>query len=98
MAVCGIIFKAIFGARYDRLSAGLYVVMGWLVLIGIQTLWQNLSPTACTFLVLGGVAYTLGVPFYLLDSSRKWFHGIWHCFVLTGSVLHFFAVSTSFAH
>lgn len=95
LALCGIIFKAIFGARYDRLSALLYVVMGWLVLIGIQTLWANSSAAGLTFLILGGLAYTLGVPFYLLDSRRKWFHSIWHCFVLAGSILHVFAFAAA---
>lgn len=95
LALCGIVFKAVFGARYDGVSALLYLVMGWLVLIGIQTLWANSTTAGLTFLILGGLAYTLGVPFYLLDSRRRWFHGIWHCFVLAGSTFHFFAVYTS---
>jgi hemolysin III len=93
-AVCGITFKSIFGARYDVVSAILYVVMGWMILFAIQSVIEELPVGGLIFLVAGGAFYTLGVPFYLLDTRKKWFHGIWHCFVLSGSCCHFIAVNS----
>ena len=92
MAILGITFKAIFGPRYDLASSILYVCMGWMVLFGIQTVVSNMPTTAFILLAAGGAAYTLGVPFYLKDTKKKWFHGIWHCFVLAGSALHVLAI------
>ncbi len=93
MAAAGIIFKAIFGPRYDAVSAVCYVAMGWLVLLAIKTIFISLTPPALGLLIAGGAFYTLGVPFYLKDTKIHWFHSIWHCFVLAGSICHFLAVT-----
>jgi len=95
LALIGIVFKAVFGPRYDTASAALYVVMGWLALFALKPLIQNLSYSGLLFLIGGGLAYTLGVPFYLQDSKKKYFHGIWHCFVLVGSTCHFISINCS---
>lgn len=92
MAVFGIIFKAIFGAKYDLVSTILYVLMGWIVLIAIKTLFQNLAYGGITLLVGGGIFYTAGVYFYLKGEINKWYHGIWHGFVMAGTICHFFAM------
>jgi hemolysin III len=65
--------------------------MGWVVLLAIKPLYENVSTASFTWLVLGGVAYTGGTYFFL---KERWLfhHSIWHMFVLAGSVCHFFAV------
>jgi hemolysin III len=88
----GILFKVVFATRYDFLSTVLYVAMGWIVLIAIEPVMAALPNDGLIMLLVGGLAYTFGVVFYLLDKRLPFFHAIWHLFVLTGSVLHYFAV------
>ena len=91
IAVVGILLKLITGPRYPRVSSAMYVAMGWMVLIAIRPLWQNVPGWGIALLVFGGLAYTLGVVFYLAPKLR-YAHFIWHLFVLTGTTFHFFAV------
>jgi len=69
----------------------LYLGMGWLVVVALNPLLRTLNHVSLVFLVLGGLFYTSGVPFYLW-KSRKYTHAVWHGFVLIGSIMHFFAV------
>ncbi|MGD2120916.1 MAG: hemolysin III family protein [Gemmatimonadota bacterium] len=91
IAAIGIGLKLVAGPKHPRLSSAMYVAMGWLVLIAIRPLWLNVPGMGILLLVLGGLAYTLGVGFYLAPRLR-YGHFIWHLFVLTGSTFHFFAV------
>ncbi|WP_040210436.1 PAQR family membrane homeostasis protein TrhA [Clostridium polynesiense] len=91
--VIGIIFKAISIGKWDRLSTLLYILMGWIIIIAIKPLSSAMTPAGVTFLVLGGLAYTGGAFFYIKDKIR-FNHGIWHLFVIVGSVFHFFSVMT----
>jgi len=70
---------------------GLYLGLGWIVLIAIKPLLAQVDPGGVRLLLAGGVAYSLGVVFYLW-KTLVYHHAIWHLFVLAGSVLHFFAV------
>lgn len=79
------------GSGTKAWSILLYLGMGWLVVGALNPLLKTLNHTSLVFLVLGGLFYTLGVPFYLW-KSRKYTHAIWHGFVLAGSIMHFFAV------
>ena len=79
------------GPRRERLALGLYLVMGWLVLLAIQPLWAALSAASLALLVLGGLLYTGGVWFYVRD--RPYDHTIWHGFVLGGAASHAVAVT-----
>jgi len=74
------------------ISNGLYLLMGWLVLIAIVPLVQKLSPEGLAWLVAGGLAYTGGVIFYATDAKLRFGHFVWHLFVLAGTVCHFFAI------
>jgi hemolysin III len=65
--------------------------MGWLVVIAIRPLSLRVPTAGLVWLVLGGVAYTAGVPFFATTRLR-FGHFVWHLFVLAGSVCHFFAV------
>jgi len=79
------------GSGTKAWSITLYLVMGWLVVGALNPLLKTLNQTSLIFLILGGLFYTLGVPFYLW-KSRKYTHAVWHGFVLMGSIMHFFAV------
>jgi hemolysin III len=91
LAVLGVTLKAVGGIRYPRLSTTLYLGMGWLALIAIRPLWLRLPVSGWLWLVAGGLAYTVGVAFYAAERMR-YGHFVWHLFVLTGTVCHFFAV------
>ncbi len=91
LAICGIVFKFLFIEKFKILSVFLYIIMGWLVVIVFPKIIQNISTSSLTFLIIGGVSYTLGTIFY---GWRKlpFAHVIWHFFVLGGTIMHFFAV------
>ncbi len=72
-------------------SVGLYLCMGWAVVIVSKQLFSVLPTSSIVFLILGGLSYTLGIFFYLW-KSKKYTHSVWHCFVLVGTIMHFFAV------
>lgn len=82
-----------FGAlkRFRKLSVLLYIGMGWIGMIAFKPLMAHLQTGGMLLLVAGGLAYTLGVPFYLW-RRMPYHHSVWHAFVLAGSVLHFLAV------
>lgn len=91
-ALLGAAIKLAVGARFQRLSTALYVAMGWAALIAIRPLWLNMAPGGLAWLLGGGLAYTLGVGFFMLHDRLRYSHFIWHLFVLTGTTCHFFAV------
>ena len=92
LALIGIVLKAIGGPRrHPRLSTGLYVAMGWLIVIAIQPLRLHLPTPGILWLLAGGVAYTAGVAFYAA-KRLPYGHLVWHLFVLTGTACHFVAV------
>jgi hemolysin III len=92
LAIAGAMLKALDKLSHPLLSTGLYLIMGWLVLIATYPLIKNFPFFDIALLVAGGVAYTGGVIFFILDSKFKYSHAIWHGFVITGSSCHFFAV------
>lgn len=77
--------------RRPMLSAGLYLGMGWLCIIGAEALITSLSTTQLRWLLAGGIMYTLGVPFYVW-KTRAYTHVAWHLFVLAGVGCHYVAV------
>ncbi len=72
-------------------SLGLYIGMGWVVVVAIKPLILSVATGGIVFLVLGGLAYTAGILFYGWEKLR-FHHAIWHLFVLAGSILHFFSI------
>lgn len=77
--------------RYHKLAVLLYVGMGWIGMVAFKPLSDHLETGGTALLLAGGLAYTLGVPFYLW-RKLPYHHALWHVFVLAGSVLHFLAV------
>ena len=70
----------------------IYLVMGWICLIALKPLLQAMPMAGFWWLLAGGLFYTVGIIFYVLDKKLKHSHGIWHLFVLAGSVCHYFTV------
>ncbi|KZC15388.1 hemolysin D [Rhodanobacter sp. FW510-R12] len=91
-AVLGVVFKLVVGARFHRVSTALYVAMGWAALAAIRPLWQHMPPGGLAWLFGGGLAYTLGVLFFLLHERLRYSHFIWHLCVLAGTGCHYVAV------
>lgn len=93
LAVGGVVFKLFCTGRLKRLSTGIYLGMGWLVIIAIHPFLEALTTGTLLWLLAGGLAYTIGTAFY--HSRRIPFaHAVWHLFVLAGSACHFVAVAT----
>lgn len=75
------------------LSIVIYAVMGWIVLVAVNPLLEALGTAGFAWLAAGGVFYTVGVIFFAFDRRFRHWHGIWHLFVIAGSLMHFVAVS-----
>lgn len=88
----GVVLKGLAGAGHPIPSAILYLAMGWLVLVAIVPLWQGIEQWGLFWLAAGGMAYSLGVAFFLLDERVPFAHFVWHLFVLAGTACHFVAV------
>ena len=91
IAIAGMIMELIVKQRYKRISIGLYLGLGWLVMIAIEPMITHVAPGGMVLLLVGGLFYSLGVIFYVW-KTLLYHHAIWHVFVLAGSVSHFFAV------
>ncbi len=92
LAVVGTVLKLFLsGSGTKAWSLGLYLLMGWMIVFASKELYAHISTTGLVFLILGGLFYTLGIIFYVW-KSRKYTHAIWHFMVLTGTIMHFFAV------
>src|SRR4051794_25355491 len=91
LAVVGTALKIIGGARGTMLSTVLYLAMGWLVLIAADKVWALVPQWGLFWLLAGGIAYTAGVVFFMFERIR-YFHLVWHLFVLTGTACHVVAV------
>ncbi|MFZ6848502.1 PAQR family membrane homeostasis protein TrhA [Undibacterium sp. RuRC25W] len=91
LAVIGIVQEILFAKGARWMSLAIYVIMGWLavaVIVPLMAILQN----GFIWLALGGVFYTVGIIFYATDEKLKHGHGIWHLFVLAGSMCQYFAV------
>ncbi len=93
LALLGTVLKLFMIGRFRILSVVVYVAMGWMVIVAIRPLMEHLSAPTLRWLLAGGVAYTAGIVFYA-NQRLRFSHGIWHLFVLAGSVSHYVAVLT----
>ena len=91
LAVIGTVFKTLGGVRYTTFSTWVYLAMGWLVLIAIEPVWTLVPKWGLFWLVAGGIAYTAGTVFFMAERIR-YFHFVWHLFVVLGTACHFIAV------
>lgn len=91
LAIVGAVIRAIYLHRFRKLMVAVYLLMGWMFVLAGKQIYLHLPSISLTFLIWGGIAYSVGVLFYMW-RKLPYSHGIWHLFVLTGSMLHFFAI------
>ncbi len=91
MAIIGVYIKIFYIHRYERLSLVFYLIMGWMALIAAKPLFHSIPIESFVWIILGGVAYSTGVIFYVW-SRLPFNHTIWHGFVLAGSFSHFVGI------
>ncbi|MDG4595744.1 MAG: hemolysin III family protein [Candidatus Contendobacter sp.] len=92
LVVVGIVVESLPQTGNRLWSLGIYILMGWLVLLALEPLLEALPWAGFVWLLLGGIFYTGGVAFYLFDEKIRHFHGVWHLFVLAGSVSHYVTI------
>ena len=91
LAAIGTALKVLGGVRYTTASTLVYLAMGWLILIAADTAWTLVPKWGIFWLFAGGIAYTAGAVFFLAERIR-YFHFVWHLFVVAGTACHFIAV------
>lgn len=92
LAIVGSVTKVYLIHRADLFAAGLYLGMGWIGALAIKPIIMSIPPAGLALVVIGGLLYTGGVYFFLRDARRRYFHAVWHVFVMGGSACHYFAV------
>jgi hemolysin III len=92
LAVIGILQDLLFAKRKSILSVVIYLLMGWIAMAAFRPLSRALPGAGMTWLVTGGLFYTVGIVFYALDKKFAHSHGIWHLFVMAGSLCHYFTI------
>lgn len=98
IAVFGILFKLTWFHAPRWLNAGMYLLMGWMVVIPGSRLFDAMSPEVFNYVLAGGIFYSVGAVIYALKRPDPWpetfgFHEVWHCFVLAGAGSHFLFVA-----
>lgn len=92
-AIGGILMKYFFTGKYEWVSLIFYILSGWMAIFAIKPIYETLSVIGFVFLIVGGLAYTIGTYFYMNEKIR-FNHSIWHLWVLAGSTFHFFSILT----
>lgn len=93
LALVGIVYELLPRTSEHRIvPVALYLLMGWLALLLADPLLEKLSVTGFSWLLAGGLFYTFGLIFYALEDRVRYFHAVWHLFVIAGSLLHFAVV------
>jgi len=92
LALIGIVLDALPRKGKRIVPIFIYILMGWVCLFSLDSLIQSIPEQGFFWLLLGGVIYTSGILFYVLDHWYPWCHGIWHLFVLAGSVCHYISI------
>jgi len=92
LAALGMVLDALHGKGSRIPQLVIYIVMGWLIISVLGPLLKVFPAAGFAWLVIGGLLYTGGVVFYVKDDRFPYFHGIWHLFVLAGSLCHYFSV------
>ena len=94
LAILGIVIDIFITRRIELLQISIYLVMGWMCILDFPRLKAALPSAGIVWLTIGGIIYTIGIVFYVLDDMNKLrhSHGIWHLFVLLGSISHFVSI------
>lgn len=91
LAAIGITFYAIGSATLKKIEVGVYILMGWAIVVGGRPLFAAIPAASVPWLIAGGIAYTLGTVWYG-RKARRGSHVAWHVFVFLGAFCHFWAV------
>lgn len=91
-AVLGSLLKLLLGMRHERWFLLFYLAMGWMMLVGLGSILSSFPPAALVLLLIGGLAYSGGTIFHVLDGRWRWGSAAWHGSVLLGSATHFIAI------
>ncbi len=92
LAIAGIVQELTVAKGARWISLVIYIVMGWVAVIGVVPMLEALTWTGFTWVLVGGVVYTAGTVFYIFDDKYRHWHGIWHLFVLAGAAIHYAAI------
>lgn len=92
LALVGVVLKSSNRLFHPRLSNALFLLMGWLIVVAIKPMLDNVPMAGLLWLLAGGLAYTVGVAFYAVSSRFRYAHFAWHLFVMLGTACHYFAV------
>lgn len=92
LVVAGVALKVFERRPHPIISTGLYLFMGWLMVLAIKPLFEKMPTDGILLLIAGGLFYTIGVVFFETDSKLRYGHFIWHLFVICGTTCHYFAV------
>ena len=90
--IVGAVFNSINIHKYRFLSMTCYLLSGWTVVIALFVLWNIITPTGVLLLLGGGIVYTIGAVLYGIGSKKKYFHSLFHVFVLVGAILMFISI------
>ena len=90
--IIGVIFNTINIKKYSILCMICYLLSGWTVVSALPFLWNVITPLGVVLLLSGGIVYTIGAVFYGFGKNIKYFHSIFHLFVLAGAILMFISV------
>lgn len=91
-ALFGIVLNAIDLNKWKSVSLILYIMMGWAIVINASPVLNRVDGKAVAFLLLGGIAYTVGIYFYIMSKKARYTHFVWHLFVMLGSILQYFFI------
>lgn len=91
-AITGVLLNAINLEKYQVISNILYLVMGWMIITSFGTIKASLAFPGLILLITGGIVYTIGAILYGIGSKKRYFHSVFHFFVLGGSILHFLSI------
>lgn len=90
-AILGIVLNSIDLEKFRKPSVVCYILMGWAIIFAVKPMLNTLPKLSLTFLLIGGVLYTVGIIFYAIKKI-KWFHSVWHLFTVAGSIFHYFSI------
>ena len=91
-AVLGIVLNCVDLKKFAKFSMICYIAMGWVVILAIKPMINAVGASGMIFMLLGGIAYTIGAAIYGFGKKIKYMHSLWHFFVLAGSILQFFTI------
>ena len=92
VAVTGVTLNAVNLRKFSKISVAFYLIMGWMIVLAWHPMNEVIAPAGIQLLLWGGVVYSIGAILYGIGSKKKYFHSVFHFFVLGGTVLHFFSI------